>query len=180
MSFDPNLPPELQPTQADLARDVQLAREVQSLSAANNTLGVKWNTETYNAVTLGPDGRAVSRIVNGVSQMTEQQQAVARAQSSANAELQRMKSEVERLIGMRDAITGYNPDGSPHYVRSDAARGSLDSQIKQLHQGLLNQTRLNERKWREDAARSFTKNQDMRALAAEFEAAGRVTRARTY
>lgn len=179
MTFNPNLPPELTPTAEVLARDTQLAQQAQAL-VTQNGMGVKVQRESYNSVQFGADGRVISRVRNGVQQLTDEEQAVARAQSAAKAELDSMQAEIERLTKDRDELTSYNPDGSPNYRRGEVARKSLDGQIRSLQLGLINQKRLNERRWRNEAASSFNEINDLRALAAELEAQGKVTRARTW
>ena len=79
------LPASLQPTAADIARDKELAAEAQAILQEVEASGggrVKVNTESYNAVTFGPDGKPVSRVRNGVPQQTREQEAVARAQAA--------------------------------------------------------------------------------------------------
>lgn len=104
------LPVSLQPTAADIARDQQLAREAKAILEsvrADGGRGVKTTTDGYNSATFGADGTVVARVVNGVSQMTDTQEAVARAQSAANADIQRLELDIERTIAQRDEISGY-------------------------------------------------------------------------
>lgn len=177
------LPESLQPTAADIARDRQLAAEAQAILKeveAKTGTRVKWNTQSYDSITYGPDGQHVARVTNGVSQMTREQEAVARAQSAANAEIIRMEGDLQRLIDQRDEITGYDQAGSPRYARHETDRQLLDKRITQLRLGLVNQKRLNERRWRNAAAPAVRRAEADRITAAELtkelEAKGRVQR----
>jgi len=177
------LPDSLQPTADDLARDKELAAEAQSILGEveqETGLRVKVNTESYNAVTFGPDGQPISRVRNGVALQTREQEAVARAQSAANAEILQMEHNLQHLIDQRDEITGYDSDGSPRYVRADSARQLLDKRIRKLRLGIVNQKRFNERRWRKDAAPAVRQAQKDKItaseLAKELEAKGRVQR----
>lgn len=174
-----NLPDSLQPTAADRARDAELAREAESILGEikdRTGMGVKTGQRSYDSVTFGADGSVVSRVTGGVSQMSREEEAVAKAQSASNAELQKMQTELDRLTAMRDEITGYNPDGSPHYVRSESARKTLEAEIRSLKLGLVNQTRLNERRWRNEAAQALQQGETARDVMRDLEARGKVTR----
>lgn len=177
------LPESLQPTAADIARDKELAAEAQSiLSELERETGhrVKVNTEGYNAVTFGPDGKPVSRIVNGVAQQTREQEAVARAQAAANSEIMQLEKNLQHLIDQRDEITGYDAEGNPRYLRAEADRQLLDKRIRQLRLGIVNQKRLNERRWRNAAAPAVRQYEQDKIKAAELlkelESKGRVQR----
>lgn len=170
------LPQSLQPTDADRARDAQLAREAEALLSdtyARTGMRVKWNTETYNAVQFGPDGSIVSRIRNGVPLQTAAEEAVARAQADANGEIMRMEKELQRLTAMHDEVTGYGPDGTPKYARSAAARESLAGEMRFLQLGIINQKRLNERRWREAAAPGVRRAEELAELSRQLEAQGK-------
>lgn len=178
-----NLPPSLQPTAADIARDADLARQADELLQgirSRTGMGVKVNQQGYNSVTYGLDGSVVSRVINGVAQQSDAQEAVNAAQSSANADLMRMDTEIARLTKMRDEVHGYAADGSPQYVRGKQARDELDGQIRSLTLGRINQQRLNERRWRQSAAPAVRKADQAREIIRELEEAGRVTRVRTF
>lgn len=177
------LPAALQPTAADLVRDAELAAEAKAILQEVEATGggrVKVNTESFNSVTFGPDGRPVARVRNGVALQTPEQEAVARAQSAANAEVMAMERNLEHLVQRRDEISGYDPEGNPRYVRSDNQRSQLEKQIRQLRLGIVNQKRLNERRWRNAAAPAIRRLEEdkIRAadLAKELEAKGRVQR----
>ncbi|WP_227339896.1 hypothetical protein [Sphingopyxis sp. P8] len=177
------LPESLQPTADDVARDAELAREAQSILdevQKSSGLGVKWNSESYNSVTFGADGSVVSRVVNGVPQQTPEQEAVSAAQASANADIKRLEREIERLTSLRDEITGFDPDGSPRYVRCEETRRALDKDIRSVRFTLIGQQRLNERRWRHEAAPAVHRAEANRnyaaQLARELEAQGRVQR----
>lgn len=174
------LPAILQPTAADHARDAELKAAAESILDEMGAGRVKVNTEGFNAVTFGPDGQAVSRVRNGVPLQTPEQEAVARAQSAANAEVIAMERNLAFLIDQQDAIDGYDPDGNPRYVRSEAERARLEKQIRQLRLGIINQKRLNERRWRNAAAPTIRRIEEDRIraadLAKELEAKGRVQR----
>lgn len=177
------LPDSLQPTAADIARDKELAAEAQAILAETEResgIRVKVNAETYNAVTFGPDGKPISRIRNGVPQQSREQEAVARAQAAANSEVMRMEKNLQHLIDQRDEITGYDSEGNPTYLRSDPDRHLLEKRIRQLRLGIVNQKRLNERRWRKAAAPAVRQAEEdkIRAheLAKELEARGRVQR----
>jgi len=179
MSNFAHLPESLRPTPEVIARDNELARQSKELVGQITEragMALKVNEETYNAVTFGADGRPVSRVVNGVQQFSPEEEAVARAQSSAQAEINRMQDELAKLTAMRDEVVTYDRDGTPRFVRSEAVRQSLDGQIRSLELGIVNQKRINERRWREDAATAFKRTANMTALANELEAQGRITR----
>lgn len=177
------LPDSLQPTAADIARDKQLAAEAKSiLGEIERSTGsrVKVNTESYNSVTFGPDGKPVARVRNGVPLQSREQEAVARAQASANADILQMEQNLQRLVDKRDEIKGYDADGNPLYVRHELDRKHIEKQITQLRLGLVNQKRLNERRWRKAAA-PFVRNAEQDRITAaeltkELEAKGRVQR----
>lgn len=176
------LPAALRPTPEVIARDNELARqakEIVSEITGRIGLGVKAEQEGYNAVTFGADGRPVSRIVNGVSQMTPEEEAVARAQSAAQAQINRMEAELARVIADRDEITGFEPDGTPRYVRSEQVRQALEGQARSLRLGIVNQMRLNERRWRAEAAPAVQKAETYRAIEADLRAQGKVSYAST-
>ena len=141
---------------------------------------MKVNTESYNSVTFGPNGQPVSRIRNGVPQQTREEEAVARAQAAANAEILQLEKNLQMLIDRRDEITGYDTDGNPTYVQSEASRKQIEKQIRQLRLGIVNQKRLNERRWRKAAAPVVRQVEEDRITAAELEkelrAKGRVQR----
>ena len=177
------LPDSLQPTAADIARDKELAAEAQSiLGEIERESGhrVKVNTESYNSVTFGPDGKPVSRIRNGVPEQTREEEAVARAQAAANAEIIQLERNLKVLVDRRDEISGYDTDGNPIYVQSESSRNQIDKQIRQLRLGIVNQKRLNERRWRNAAAPTVRQAEEDRIrfheLAKELEAKGRVQR----
>src|SRR5690606_34748521 len=112
------LPESLQPTREDIARDKELAAEAKAiLGEIERESGhrVKVNTESYNSVTFGPDGKPISRIRNGVPQQTREEEAVARAQAAANAEIIQLEKNLQLLVDRRDEITGYDTDGNPLY-----------------------------------------------------------------
>lgn len=177
------LPDSLQPTAADIARDKQLAAEAKSiLGEIERSTGsrVKVNTESYNSVTFGPDGKPVARVRNGVPLQSREEEAVARAQAAANAEIMQMERNLQRLIDQRDEIKGYDTEGEPIYVRHEADRQHIGKLITQLRLGLVNQKRLNERRWRREAAPLVRQASQDRitaaALSKELEAKGRVQR----
>lgn len=177
------LPASLKPTAADIARDKELATEAQAILKEVETFGggrVKVNTESYNSVTFGPDGKPVARIRNGVPQQTREEEAVARAQAAANAEIIQMERDLKILVDRRDEITGYDTEGNPIYVQSKSSRNQIDKQIRQLRLGIVNQKRLNERRWRHAAASTVRQAEEDRIraheLAKELEAKGRVQR----
>jgi hypothetical protein len=177
------LPDSLQPTAADIARDNELAAEAQSiLGEIERETGqrVRVNTESYNSVTFGPDGKPVARVVNGVAQQSREDEAVARAQAAANSEIIRLEADLQRLVDKRDEIRGYDSDGNPRYVHAETDRELLTKQIRQLRLGIVNQKRFNERRWRRNAAPVVRQAQEDRIkaadLAKELEAKGRVQR----
>lgn len=181
------LPPSLQPTAADReamakldAEREAIIREVEAKSGSR----VKVNTESYNSVTYGLDGSVVARVVNGVPQEDRVQQAVNRAQSSANAEIMRLEADLRHLIARRDEITGYKADGTPIYRHGEADRKLLDKQVTKLRLGLVNQKKLNETRWRKSAAETIRKVDEDRITAAELakelEARGRVQRVMNF
>lgn len=177
------LPESLQPTPADIAHDRALAAEAQAILKEVEASGggrVKINTESYNAVSFGPDGKPVTRVVNGVPQQTPEQEAVARAQAAANHEVMQIERNLQHLITQRDEITGYDTKGEPIFVRSEATRNQLEKQIRQLRLGLVNQKRLNERRWRNSAAPAVRQAEENRRraaeLAQELQAKGQVQR----
>ena len=166
------LPASLQPTAADIARDKELAAEAQAILREVEASGggrVKVNTVSYISVTFGPDGKPVSRVRNGVPQQTREQEAVARAQAAANAEIIQLERNLQMLIDRRDEITGYDTDGNPIYVQSESSRNQIDKQIRQLRLGIVNQKRLNERRWRKAAAPAVRRAEEDRITAAELE-----------
>jgi hypothetical protein len=177
------LPESLQPTAQDIARDRELAAEAKAiLGDIERETGhrVKVNTESYNAVTFGPDGKPVSRVVNGVAQQTREQEVVARAQAAANGEVMQLERNLQHLIDQREAITGYDANGNPRYRLHEADREMLAKRIRQLRLGIVNQKRFNERRWRESAAPAVRQAQQdtisFHELAKELEAKGRVQR----
>lgn len=182
-----NLPDKLQPTAADIARDRELAAEADSIlgeiSAAGGP-GLKINDTGYQSVSFGPDGQVIARTVNGVPQQTRSEEAVARAQSAANAEVIDMEKRLQKLLHDRDEFTGYDKEGKPRYVLPEAARQSLDKQARALRLGIANQKRLNERRWRNEAAPYLLSEEQDRITAAELakelEARGRVTRVQRW
>jgi hypothetical protein len=178
-----SLPDYLQPTAADIARDKQLAAQAEAIKAEMEADGagrVKVNTESYNSVTFGADGQVLARITNGVSQMSRTEEAVARAQSAANAEIQQMEKRLQKLTHDRDEFDGYDNDGKPKFLRAESDRKLLDKQARELRLGMANQMRLNERRWRNEAAPfALQEERDMITaadLAKELEAKGRFTR----
>lgn len=177
------LPDSLQPTAADIARDKELAAEAQSiLGEIERESGhrVKVNTESYNSVTFGPDGKPVARVRNGVPLQSREEEAVARAQAAANAEIIQLERNLQKLVDRRDEITGYDTEGKPIYARPEAERKQLEKQIRQLRLGIVNQKRLNERRWRKAAAPYVRQAEEDRITATELEkelrAKGRVQR----
>ena len=177
------IPQSLQPTAEDIARDKELAAEAQAILAEVEAAGgsrLKVNREGYNSVTFGSDGTPVARVRNGVPQQTREQEAVARAQSAANADIQNMEKNLQFLIDKHDEIKGYDTEGKPLYVRSENERNQLQKQIRQLRLGIVNQKRLNERRWRKAAAPAVRQAEEDRvtaaALAKELESKGRVQR----
>lgn len=173
------LPESLRPSATDLARDEDLARQAKAIVGqvqASSGVGIKWNTDTYSSTRFGADGSVVSRVVNGVAQQSPEQEAVAGAQAAANADLMRLGAELSRIETMRDEISGYERDGSPRYVRKPDQRASLDKQARSLRLGYINQTRLNERRWREEAAPAVNRAEQTRELARELEAQGKFQR----
>lgn len=181
------LPESLQPTAADRAAMARLDAERQSIIReveASSGSRVKVNTESYNSITYGPDGRVVARTINGVPQQDRVQLAVNRAQSAANGEIMRIEADIQRLIEQRDEITGYKPDGSPNYVRGESYRKQLDKQIRQLRLGRVNQIKLNEARWRKAAAETVRQVEEDRITAAELtkelEARGKVRRVMNF
>ena len=177
------LPESLQPTAADIARDKELAAEAEAILKEVEASGggrVKVNTESYNSVTFGPDGKPVARIRNGTPLQTREEEAVARAQAAANGEIIQLEKNLEHLVEKRDEITGYDTDGNPLYAHSDTQRQQLERQIRQLRLGIVNQKRLNERRWRRDAAPAVRQADEDKISAAklanELEAKGRVQR----
>lgn len=178
-----NLPDNLQPTAADIARDKELAAEAQSiLSEVEQESGhrVKVNTQSYSSIQYGADGSVISRIQDGVPQQTDQQKAVAAAQSIANGEIMRIENDIAHLVAKRDEFTGYDREGNPVYVRSEGERSRLEKQIRHKRLGLVNQKRFNERRWRKEASQKFEQQAEFRnharELAKELEAKGRVQR----
>lgn len=181
------LPAALQPTAADRARDSALAAEAKAILKEVEDAGggrVKINTETYNSVTFGPDGKPIARVVNGVAQQSPAEESVARAQAAANHQIVRMENDLQRMIDERDEITGYEPDGTPRYARAECARQILEKRIRQLRLGLVNQKRLNERQWREAAAPAVRQEEQdkitWQELANELESKGRIQRTRSW
>lgn len=181
------LPAALQPTAADRARDSALAAEAKAILKEVEDAGggrVKINTETYNSVLFGPDGKPIARVVNGVAQQSPAEESVARAQAAANHQIIRMENELQRMIDERDEITGYEPNGAPKYARAESARQILEKRIRQLRLGLVNQKRLNERQWREAAAPAVRQEErdkiTWQELASELESKGRVQRTRSW
>ncbi len=177
------LPAKLQPTAADIARDRELAAEADSILgeiSANGGPRLKVNDTGYNSVTLGPDGQVIARTIDGVPQQSRTEEAVARAQSAANAEIIAMEKRLQKLIQDRDEFKGYDKDGKPRYVLPEATRKSLDKQARELRLGIANQQRLNERRWRNEAAPFLLSEEQDKITAAELakelEAKGRVTR----
>lgn len=171
-----HLPDSLRPTAADRANDAKLASKAGAILdqvRSESGLGVKWNTESYNSVTFGADGTPVARVRNGVPQQSSAEEAVARAQSAANSEIKRMEAERDQLTAMRDEISAYEPDGSPRYVRSESSRKNLSDQIRSLELGIVNQMRLNERRWRKEAAPHVERAEQAAELARKLEAAGK-------
>ncbi|WP_341712061.1 hypothetical protein [Erythrobacter sp.] len=105
---------------------------------------------------------------------------MARAQAAANGEIIQLERNLQTLVDRRDQITGYDTEGNPRYVHSEAQRTQYDKQIRQLRLGIVNQKRLNERRWRKAAAPAVRQAQDDRArlaeLTKELESKGRVQR----
>lgn len=187
MTMSEPLPESLQPTAAELARDAELKKEADAiLQEVEATSGqrVRVNRETYNSVTFGPDGQPVARVRNGVPQQTATQEAVARAQAATNAELMQMEGQLQHLVDQRDEITGYDSDGNPQYLRDEQSRQLLDKRVRQLRLGLVNQKRLNERRWRRMAAPAVRRAEERQntaaELAKELQAQGKVTRIRGW
>ena len=177
------LPDSLQPTAADIARDNELAAEAKSILAdleRETGQRVKVNTESYNSVIFGSDGKPVARVINGVTQQTREEEAVARAQAAANSEIMRLEANLKHLVDQRDEITGYDTDGNPKYLRAEPDRALLSKRIRQLRLGIVNQKRFNERRWRRAAAPAVRQVEEDRIkaadLARELEAKGRVQR----
>lgn len=181
------LPDSLKPTPADIARDKELANHAKAILGEIEAAGggrVKVNTEGYSSVQFGPDGSVVARVINDVPQQSVAQEAVARAQSAANAEVIAMEQRLAKLIADRDEINGYNQDGSPRYVRDESLRKNLDNRARELRLGIVNQKRLNETRWRTEAAPYIMQEAEDRITAAELakelEAKGRVQRANIW
>ncbi len=175
-----NLPASLKPTPEVFARDQELASEGNALLeelSRESGLRVRTNVETYNAVTFGPDGTPVARVRNGQPLQTREEEAVAKAQAAANSEINRLERDLRDLINRRDEISAYDSDGNPIYVRGAAARKQLDAQVRHVHLGLINQKRLNERRWRKEAAPAVRRAENeriaMQELAAQLEKEGR-------
>ncbi|WP_337661205.1 hypothetical protein [Erythrobacter sp. Alg231-14] len=174
------LPQALQPTSADRARMAELDAEATRLTGGRVIAKDYSNNGGYNRTVYGADGSIVDKVVDGQSQASIEQQAVRRAQSSANAEIQQIERDIQNLTDQRDEIAGYDSKGKPKYRRDEAGRSLLDKRINQLQLGRVNQLRLNETKWRKEAAKTFQRQDDHRAraaeLAKELEAKGQVTR----
>lgn len=165
------LPDSLQPTPADIARDRELAAEAKAiLGEVEATSGsrVKVNTESFNSVSFGHDGKPVARVRNGVALQTRAEEAVARAQSAANGEVMALEKNLQRLIDQRDEINGYDNDGNPKYLRAEADRELLTKRIRQLRLGIVNQKRFNEQRWRKAAAPIVRQAEQDRITAAEL------------
>lgn len=181
------LPDSLQPTAADIARDKELAAKAKSILdevAADSGHRVRVNQDSYSSITYGADGEVISRVQNGKALLSREQEAVARAQSAANAEIKQMEANLQRLVDQYNEIKGYDNEGKPVYVRSEADRARIQKQIRQAQLGIVNQKRLNEIRWRREAAPALRQAQRdtirYEELSAELEARGRVTRVNRF
>lgn len=181
------LPDSLKPTRADIARDKELAAEAEAILGEIEAAGggrVKVNTDTYSSVQFGADGSVVARVINDVPQQSRAEEAVARAQSAANAEVIAMEQRLAKLIAQRDETDGFDRDGKPRYLRPESVRKNLDNQARQLRLGIVNQKRLNEGRWRTEAAPYIMQEEQdhitAAELAKELEAKGRTQRANVW
>lgn len=90
-------------------------------------------------------------------------------QAAANGEIIQLEKNLKMLVDRADEIKGYDPEGNPIYVHSESERKQLEKQIRQLRLGIVNQKRLNERRWRRAAAPTVRQAEQDRVTAAELE-----------
>lgn len=122
------------------------------------------NAAAYGSIQFGPDGSVVSRTGGGLD-TTAAEEAVLKAKSVAQAELDKMEAERVRLVQQREAITGYDSEGQPKYVLSENARERLRKQIAGQEASIQGQARLNERRFRREANAKLDKLQAFRDQA---------------
>lgn len=180
------LPEAVQPSAEALARDKELAARQQDILAEvaqDSGNRIKINRPHQESIQYGPNGEIVSHTVNGVSQLSREEQAVRRAKATHNAQLLRMQEEHQRLLAKRDEIRGYDPEGKPLYVWSESERQRLTRQARGLEFSMVGQARLSDRAWRREAAPAIRQAEQDRITAAELEkelrAKGRVQHARS-
>lgn len=180
------LPEAVQPSAEAIARDQQLAARQQAIldevaqDSGNRIKIVKPRQET---IQYGPNREILAHTINGVSQLSREEQAIRRAQATHNAQLSRMQNEHKRIIAQRDALRGYDPEGKPLYVQPAGERERLTRLARGLEFSMVGQTRLSERAWRREAAPAIRQAEQDRITAAELEqelrAKGRVQYARS-
>jgi hypothetical protein len=180
------LPEEVQPSAEALARDKELAARQEAILgevAQDSGTRIKINRPHQESIQYGPNGEIVSHTINGVSQLTREEQAVRRAQATHNAQLARMQAEHQSLIAKRDEIRGYDREGKPLYVYAEAERERLTRLARGLEFSMVGQARLSDRAWRREAAPAIRQAKQDRITAAELEkelrAKGRVQYARS-
>ncbi len=175
------LPAEVKPSAEALARDQHLAERQRALMAeiANDSgQRVKVKTPHSERIQYGANGEIIDHIVNGQSKFSPEERAIRAAQATHNAQLGRMKDELDRVVKMRDEIKGYDKDGKPRYARAEAERERLTKLARQLEFSMVGQARLSDRAWRKEAAPAIRRAAEDRITAAELakelQAKGRV------
>ena len=165
------LPEEVKPSAEALARDQHLAERQRALMAdieKDSGQRVKVITPHSERIQYGANGEIVDHIVNGESKFSREERAVRAAQAKHNAQLGRMKDELDRVVKMRDEINGYDKDGKPRYARNEAERERLTKLARQLEFSMVGQARLSDRAWRKEAAPAIRQAQQDRISAAEL------------
>jgi len=175
------LPDAVKPSADALARDQQLAERQKAILddiAKDSGSRVKVIKPHSESIQYGANGEIVDHRVNGVSKFSREERAIRAAQATHNAQLARMQADHERLVAQRDEIKGYDKDGKPRYVRSEAERERLTKLARQMEFSMIGQARLSDRAWRKEAAPAIRKAEEDRITAAELakelQAKGRV------
>lgn len=166
------LPEEVQPSAEAITRDKELAARQQAILAEvaqDSGNRIKVSTPRKESIQYGPNGEIVAHTVNGVSQLSREEQAIRKAQATHNAQLVRMQEEHKRLVAQRDTLRGYDPKGKPLYVHSEAERERLTRLARGLEFSMVGQARLSDRAWRKEAAPAIRQAKQDRITAAELE-----------
>lgn len=147
----PELPEAVQPSAEAIARDQQLAARQQAILdevAKDSGNRIKIVRPRQETIQYGPNREILAHTINGVSQLSREEQAIRRAQSTHNAQLSRMENDHKRIIAQRDALRGYDPEGKPLYVQSAGERERLTRLARGLEFSMVGQgTQRRARAW---------------------------------